>query len=47
MKGLDHHLICQCCINAVLIDEDTKFLAVVPSETMHAIQLLNPFDSTT
>ena len=39
MKGLDHHLLCmmQCCINGVLIDEVPKFVAPIPSKTMHAI----------
>ena len=32
-------------MNGVLIDNIPKFLAV-PSETMHAIQLENPFDAT-
>ena len=48
MKGLDHHLLClmQCCMNCVLIYEVPKFLAPNPSETTHAIQLVNPFDAT-
>ena len=48
MKGLNHHLLCpmQCCMNGVLIDEVPTFLAPVPSETMHAIQIENPFDAT-
>ena len=33
-------------MNGVLIDEVPKFLAPVPHETMHAIQLENPFDAT-
>ena len=36
----------QCHMNGVLIDEVTNFLAPVLSETMHAIQLKNPFDTT-
>ena len=48
MKGLDHHLLClmQCSMNGVLIDEVPKFLAPFPSETMHVIQLENPFHAT-
>ena len=48
MKGLDHHLLCpiQCCMSVVLINEVPKFLALIPSETTHAIQLENPFDAT-
>ena len=36
----------QCYMNGVLIDEVPKFLAPVPSETTHAIELENPFDAT-
>ena len=45
MNGLDHYLLCpmQCCMNVVLIDEVPKFLASIPSEIMHDIQLVNPF----
>ena len=32
-------------MKGVLIDEVPKFLAPVPSEIMHAIQLENPFDA--
>ena len=48
MKGLDHHLLCpmQCHVNGVMIDEVPKFLAPVTSETMHSIQIENPFDAT-
>ena len=48
MKGLNHHLLCtiQCRMNGVLINEVPKFLAPIPSKTMHAIQLENPFDAT-
>ena len=48
MKGLNNHLLClmQCCMNGVLINEVPKFLAPIPSETKHAIQLKNPFDAT-
>ena len=46
-NGLNHHLFCptQCCMNGVLIDEVPKFLAPVPSENTHAIQLNSPFDA--
>ena len=30
----------------MLIDKVPKFLASIPSETMHAIQITNPFDVT-
>ena len=48
IKGLNHHLLClmQCDVNGVLIDEAPKFLAPIPSETMNAIQIENPFDAT-
>ena len=48
MNGLDHHVFCsiQCCMNGVLIDEVPKLLVPVPSETMHAIQIVNAFDAT-
>ena len=48
MMDLDHHLLCpmQCCMNDVLIDEVLNFLAPIPSESMHATQIENPFDAT-
>ena len=48
MKGLNHHLLCpmQYCMNGVLIHEIPKLLSSIPSETMHAIHLKNPFDIT-
>ena len=48
LKGLDHHLLCvmQCCMNGILINDVLKFLAPIPSETIHAIQITNPFDAT-
>ena len=36
----------QCCLNGVQINEVPKFLTETPSETTHAIQLVNPFDAT-
>ena len=36
----------QFCMNYVVIDKVPKFLAPILSETMHAILLENPFDST-
>ncbi len=41
---LDHHLICpmQCRVNDVTIDEMPKFLALGPTETMHALTLTDP-----
>ena len=40
-KGLNHLFLCpmHCLMNGVLIKEVPKFLAPIPSETMHAIQL--------
>ena len=48
MNSLDCHLLCsiQSCMNGVLIDEVSKFLAPILSETMHATQLENIFDAT-
>ena len=48
IEGLDQHLLCpkQCHMNGILINEGHKFLALVPSETMQAIQIMNPFNST-
>ena len=47
MKGLNHHLLpMQCHMNGVLINAVPKFLAPIPSETMHAIQFENPFNTT-
>ena len=47
MKVLNHYLFCpmQCHMNGVLI-EVPKFMVPIPGETMHAIQLENPFDAT-
>ena len=47
MKGLNHHLLClmQCHVNGVPINEVPNFLAPVPSETTHAIQIENPIDA--
>ena len=48
MKGLDQYFLfpMQCCMNGVLIDEVLMFLAPIPSETTHAIQIENLFDAT-
>ena len=48
MKGHDQHLLCLmlCHMNGMLIDEVPKFLAPIPSETMHAIQIEKPFGAT-
>ena len=45
IKKLNCHLLCQmqCLVNDILINEVQKFLAPVPSETTHAIQLENSF----
>ena len=47
IKGLNHNLLCsmQCCLNGVLIDVVPTFLVPIPSEIMHAIQIINPFDA--
>ena len=47
IDGLVNHLICpmQCCLNGVLISEVPKFLPETPSETTHAIELVDPFDT--
>ena len=34
-----------CCLNGVQINEALKFLAETPSESTHAIDLVNPFDA--
>ena len=36
----------QCCLNGMHISEVPKFLAETPSETTHAIELVDPFDAT-
>ena len=36
----------QCYMNDVFINQVSKFLALIPSETTHAIQLENPFGAT-
>ena len=47
IKGIHHHLFCLVQYwNGVLIDEVPKFLAPIPSESMHAIKIENPFDET-
>ena len=48
MNDLDHNLFfpMKCHVNGVLRDEVPKFLAPIPSETTHAIQIENPFDAT-
>ena len=47
INGLENHLLCpmQCHLNGVHISEVLKFLAKSSSETTHAIELVNPFDS--
>ena len=46
IKDLNHHLLCLllCHMNGVVINEVPKFLAPIPSETMHAIQTVNCFN---
>ena len=48
IDGLVNHLLCpmQCHLNGVHINDVPKFLAETPSETTHAIELVNPFDAT-
>ena len=47
MRSLNSHLLSQiqCCMNGVLIDEVPKFLASIPSDTMHYIQIVNHFNA--
>ena len=48
MKGLNCHFLCpmECLVNDVLIDRVVKFLASIPSKTMHVIQIKNPSSAT-
>ena len=48
MKSLNHHFLCpmQFYMNGVLINEVPKFLSFVLRETMHAIQIVHPFNVT-
>jgi len=48
IDGLVNHLLCpmQCLLNGVHISEVPKFLAETPSETTHAIELVDPFEAT-
>ena len=48
VDGLVNHLLCpmQCHLNGLHISEVPKFLAETPSETTHAIELVDPFDVT-
>ena len=48
IDSLDNHLLCpmQCCLNSVHISDVLKFLADNPSETTHAIELIEPFDAS-
>ena len=48
MEGLDCLLLCsmQCCMSDDVIDKVPKFLSPVPSETKHAIQIVNAFSVT-
>ena len=47
IDGLVNHLIfpMQCCLNRVHISEVPKFLAKTHNETMHVIELVEPFDA--
>ena len=47
IDGLDNHLLClmQSHLNGVHVSEIPKSLAESPSETTHAIKLVNPFDA--
>ena len=47
IDGLENHSICpmQCHLNGVHISEVPKFLAESPSETTHAIELVNSFNA--
>ncbi len=41
---LDHHLLCpmQCCVNDVTLNKLPKFLAVNPTDQMHALTINDP-----
>ena len=47
IDGQDNYLLCsmQCHLNGVHISEVSKFLAESPSETSHAIELTDPFNT--
>ena len=47
IDGLVNHRLCpmHCHLNGVQINEALKFLAETPSETTHAIELVQPFDA--
>ena len=47
LNGLKNNLLCtmQCHLNGVHIGEVPKILADRPSETSHAIQVIDPFDA--
>ena len=47
IDGLVNHLLClmQCCLNGVQISEVPKFLAETTSDTTHAIELVDLFDT--
>ena len=47
IDGLVNHLLCpmQCLLNGMQISEVSKFLAQNPSETTHAIELVDPLDA--
>ena len=47
MKDLNYHFLCpmQCHVNGVVIDEVPKFLTPIPSKTIHAMQVNNPFNT--
>ena len=44
IDGLVNHLLCpmQCHLNGIQINEVRKFFAENPSETTHAIEIVNP-----
>ena len=48
LDGLGNNRFCpiQCQLNGVQIKKGPKFLAEIPSETTHAIELFNPFDAS-
>ena len=47
IDSLDNHILCpmKCHLNGVHISEVPKFLAESPSETTHAIKLVDPFNA--
>ena len=43
----DHHLLCpmQCGVNDVIVDNLPTFLSTDPTDKMHALTILDPYDA--